>query len=59
MCGRFLLTTPATQLADLFQFAPLDDNSDIFKKILDDDEFSEFVRDVYLKKVYEQLRSAA
>ena len=37
----------------------MDANSDIFKKILDDDDFSEFVRDVYLKKVYEQLREAA
>ncbi len=37
----------------------MDANSEIFKRILDDDEFSEFVRDVYLKKVYEQLREAA
>ena len=37
----------------------MDQNSEIFKKILDDDEFSDFVRDVYLKKVYEQLRDAA
>ena len=37
----------------------MDANSEIFKKILDDDDFSEFVRDVYLKKVYEQLREAA
>src|SRR5579884_112353 len=37
----------------------MDANSEIFKKILDDDEFSDFVRDVYLRKVYEQLRNAA
>jgi type I restriction enzyme R subunit len=37
----------------------MDANSEIFKKILDDDDFSEFVRDVYLKKVYDQLREAA
>ena len=37
----------------------MDANSEIFKKILDDDDFSEFVRDVYLKKVYEQLREVA
>jgi type I restriction enzyme R subunit len=37
----------------------MDANSEIFKKILDNDDFSEFVRDVYLKKFYEQLREAA
>ena len=37
----------------------MDANEAIFKRILDDDDFSEFVRDVYLKKVYEQLREAA
>jgi type I restriction enzyme, R subunit len=37
----------------------MDANSEIFKKILDDDEFSDFVRGVYLKKVYEHLREAA
>jgi hypothetical protein len=34
----------------------MDDNSEIFKKILDDDEFSDFVKTHYLQKVYEQLR---
>ena len=37
----------------------MDANSEIFKKILDDDDFSEFVRNVYLKKVYDHLRDAA
>jgi type I restriction enzyme R subunit len=37
----------------------MDQNSEIFRRILDDDDFSEFVRDVYLKKVYEQLREPA
>lgn len=37
----------------------MDDNSEIFKKILDDDEFSDFLRDHYLKKVYAQLRNVA
>lgn len=37
----------------------MDDNSEIFKKILDDDEFSDFLRDHYLKKVYAQLRDVA
>lgn len=36
----------------------MDQNSEIFKKILDDDDFSEVLRDYYLNKVYEQLRSA-
>jgi type I restriction enzyme R subunit len=36
----------------------MDDNSEIFKKLLDDDEFSEFVKAMYLKRVYEQLREA-
>ena len=37
----------------------MDANSEIFKRILDDDDFSEFVRDVYLKKVYADLRDEA
>jgi len=37
----------------------MDDNSEIFKRILDDDEFSDLLRDYYLKKVYSQLRDAA
>ena len=37
----------------------MDANSDIFKRMLDDDDFSEFVKAVYLKKVYKQLRDAA
>ena len=37
----------------------MDANSDIFKRILDDDEFRELLGDYYLKKVYGQLRDAA
>jgi type I restriction enzyme R subunit len=37
----------------------MDANSDIFKKILDDDDFSDVLRDYYLKKVYSELRDAA
>jgi len=37
----------------------MDDNSEIFKRILDDDEFSDLLRDYYLKKVYSQLRDVA
>lgn len=37
----------------------MDANSDIFKKMLDDDEFSDFVKAIYLKKVYDQLRDVA
>ncbi len=37
----------------------MDDNSEIFKKILDDDDFSDFLRDHYLGKVYTQLRDVA
>ena len=37
----------------------MDDNSEIFKRILDDDEFSDLLRDYYLQKVYSQLRDAA
>ncbi len=36
----------------------MDDNSEIFRRILDDDEFSDLLRDYYLKKVYSQLRDA-
>ncbi len=37
----------------------MDANSEIFKKILDDDDFSDILRDYYLKKVYAELRTAA
>jgi type I restriction enzyme R subunit len=37
----------------------MDSNSEIFKRILDDDEFRELLGDYYVKKVYEQLRQAA
>jgi type I restriction enzyme R subunit len=37
----------------------MDANSDIFKRILDDDEFRDLLGDYYLKKVYAQLRDAA
>jgi type I restriction enzyme R subunit len=37
----------------------IDDNSEIFKRILDDDEFSDLLREYYLKKVYSQVRDAA
>jgi type I restriction enzyme R subunit len=37
----------------------MDANSDIFKRILDDDEFRDLLGDYYLKKVYSQLREAA
>ena len=37
----------------------MDANSDIFKRILDDDEFRDLLGDYYLKKVYEQLRGSA
>ncbi len=37
----------------------MDDNSEIFKRILDDNEFSDLLHDYYLKKVYSQLRDAA
>jgi type I restriction enzyme R subunit len=37
----------------------MDANSDIFKRILDDDDFRELLGDYYVKKVYEQLRDVA
>jgi type I restriction enzyme, R subunit len=37
----------------------MDANSEIFKRILDDDDFRELLGDYYVKKVYEQLRDAA
>ena len=37
----------------------MDANSEIFKRILDDDEFRELLGDYYVRKVYEQLRQAA
>ena len=37
----------------------MDANSDIFKRILDDDEFRDLLGDYYLKKVYGQLRGSA
>jgi type I restriction enzyme R subunit len=38
--------------------ARMDDNSEIFKKILDNDELRAFVNEHYLRKVYAQLREA-
>ena len=37
----------------------MDANSDIFKRILDNDDFREAIGDYYVKKVYEQLREVA
>lgn len=37
----------------------MDTNSDIFKRILDEDDLQEVVHDYYLKKVYAELRDAA
>jgi type I restriction enzyme R subunit len=37
----------------------MDANADIFKRILDDDEFRELLGDYYVRKIYEQLREAA
>jgi hypothetical protein len=37
----------------------MDANSEIFKRILDGDQFRELLGDYYVKKVYEQLREAA
>ena len=37
----------------------MDANSEIFKRILDDDEFRELLGEYYVKKVYDQLRDAA
>jgi type I restriction enzyme R subunit len=37
----------------------MDTNSEIFKRILDEDDLQEVVRDYYLKKVYAELRDAA
>jgi type I restriction enzyme R subunit len=37
----------------------MDANSEIFKRILDDDEFRELLGDYYVRKVYEQLHAAA
>ena len=37
----------------------MDANSDIFKRILDDEDFRDLLGDYYLKKVYAQLRGAA
>ena len=36
----------------------MDANSEIFKRILDDDDFRELLGDYYVRKVYEQLREA-
>ena len=35
------------------------DMHEVITRILDDDEFSDLLRDYYLKKVYSQLRDAA
>jgi type I restriction enzyme R subunit len=48
--GRKFLETIVTRM---------DANSDIFKKILDEEEFRDALGDYYVKKVYEQLRAAA
>jgi type I restriction enzyme R subunit len=37
----------------------MDENEEIFKRILDDEEFPTLIGDYYLKKVYGQLRDAA
>jgi len=37
----------------------MDANSEIFKRILDDDDFRELLGGYYVKKVYEQLRETA
>jgi type I restriction enzyme R subunit len=37
----------------------MDDNSEIFKRILDDDEFSDVLKEFYLQRVYERAREAA
>jgi type I restriction enzyme R subunit len=37
----------------------MDANSEIFKRILDEQDFRNLLSDFYLKKVYEQLREAA
>jgi hypothetical protein len=37
----------------------MDADSEIFKRILDDDEFRELLGDYYVRNVYEQARAAA
>jgi hypothetical protein len=37
----------------------MDTNSEIFKRILDEDDLQVVVRDYYLKKVYAELRDVA
>ena len=37
----------------------MDANTEIFKRILDDDEFRDLLGEFYVRKVYEQLREAA
>ncbi len=37
----------------------MDDNDEIFKRILDDDDFRDLLGDYYVRKVYDQLREAA
>jgi len=48
--GRKFLETIVTRM---------DANSDIFKRILDEEEFRDALGDYYVKKVYEQLRGVA
>ena len=35
----------------------MDDNEEIFKKILDDDEFRRILEEHYAKRIYERLRN--
>ena len=37
----------------------MDANDEIFKRILDDDDFRDLLADYYVSKVYEQLRERA
>jgi hypothetical protein len=37
----------------------MDANSEIFKRILDDEDFRDLLGENYVKRVYEQLREAA
>jgi type I restriction enzyme, R subunit len=48
--GRKFLQTIVTRV---------DDNEEIYKKILDDEDFRATIEDFYLRKVYERLRKAA
>jgi len=37
----------------------MDSNNEIFKRVLDDQDFRTLLADYYVKKVYDQLREAA